>query len=346
MRVFRRNEIWWVDFVDANGRRHRQSAETRSKTEALSVLAKKRIQVFEGTFFEKKQKQKILFKDLLVRLIDYQEKAGRKSTNSFFRSYARSLETTFGHLFLQEITPEKLEEFKLARSQEVKKATVNRAFAVLRRAFNLAIRWKLVDENPVSQIEFFREEKGRLRFLSKDEQVSLLFECKGKLRDLVLVALRTGLRKGELFGLRKGDIDFQRDQICLTVTKNGKGRQVPLPKDARAVLAGLALGKDNVAPLFGNGLGMPFVGFRKAFEKACRRAGLKGFRFHDLRHTYATDQIAAGNSIFTVSKFLGHSSIQTTMIYAHLAPEFAREEMNRYEFYLQAKVGTNLAQSA
>jgi integrase len=345
MGVKRRGTVWHIDFRDANGVRIRQSANTTSKTEAQAILASLRTKVREGKFFDINQEPKLTIRELLERVDQRQRELGRRSYESHFKPYAKGLNEAFGDLPVGELTVERLQKYQFQRSQVVSKATVNRSLAILRMAYNLGIRWDLLKDNPVNRLEFFRETRGRVRFLSREEQHELLACCSPLLRDLVLVALRTGMRRRELLGLRKADVDFNRNQLILTRTKTDRSRQVPMTEEVRAVLSRLAFGREEQDRLFRNKRGEPYEQPRWAFCQALHKAGIKNFRFHDLRHSFASDLVQAGVDIFTVSKLLGHSNVRTTMIYAHLAPEHAKAEMARYENYLALNEGAKWAQT-
>lgn len=345
MGLYRRGTTWWVQFVDSEGKRVRRSAETNSKTEAQAILASLKTKVREGKFFDINQEPNVYFRDLLARVGEHQQNLGRRSYESHFLSYSKSLLGYFGEMTLKEITPAKVQAYQMERAKAVKKATANRSLAILRRAFNLAIRWDLAKENPVSKVDLFPESKGRMRFLSREEQDDLLAACDKRLRDIVLVALRSGLRKGELLGLRKQDVDFKRGLLILTKTKTDRARQVPMTDEVKAVLTRLAFGRAEEDHLFRNKKGACYQQPRFAFMRALAKAGIKDFRFHDLRHTYASDLVMAGVDIFTVSKLLGHSNVKTTMIYAHLAPDHAKAEMAKYQQYLEATRDTKMTQS-
>jgi integrase len=346
MSIFRRGTTWWVAFKDSNGKRVRQTTGTTSKTEAQSILASLETKVREGKFFDIRQETQVYFRDLLDRVGEHQQNLGRRSYESYFLSYAKSLRAMFGDLTLKEITPDRVQAYQMHRSKTVSKTTANRSLAVLRRCFNLAIRWDLCLDNPVKKVDLFPESRGRIRFLAREEQEQLLDACDKRIRDLVLVALRTGMRKGELLGLRKQDLDFAHSQIVLTKTKTDRGRAVPMTDEVKSVLTRLAFGRVDEDHLFRNRLGKQYLQPRTEFMKAVSRAGIKNFRFHDLRHTFASDLVQASVDIFTVSKLLGHSNVRTTMIYAHLAPDHAKAEMTKYQDYLKKGRDTKMTQAA
>lgn len=182
--------------------------------------------------------------------------------------------------------------------------------------------------------EFFKVPIGRIRFLESSEQARLLECCRGRLKDIVLVALRTGMRRGELLGLRKSDLDFERKLICLSKTKTNSLREIPIIPEIQAVLKTHVFGKADTEYVFAKADGSRMFSNKTAFWMALAKAGIKNFRFHDLRHTYASDLVSAGVDIFTVSKLLGHANVKTTMIYAHLTPNHRKAEMDQYQSYL------------
>lgn len=345
-RIYRREEIWWMDYRDPHGRRVRESSGTNSKTEAQAILASLTTKVREGKFFDISQARNLKFKELLAQVHEHQKKIGRRSYETYFCTYAKHLQAHFGEKYVEEISPKLVQEYQFERVKMVSYATANRSLAVLKMVFNLGIKWGLLKSNPVKQVEFFKEPKGRLRFLDKAEQEALLKASQPSIRDVVLVALRTGMRSGELAGIRRKDVDFEKGFIFLEKTKSGEPRQVPMVPEVRAVLARLSLGAGPEDQLFKSQKGKPYKNWRTGFLSAMRQARIEKFRFHDLRHTFASDFMMSGGNVFTLSKILGHADISTTMIYSHLSPEHHRVEMQRFQNYLAERDGTKMAQQA
>ena len=331
----RESGIFWMRFVDGYGRAMRKSTETKLKTEAQAIYEATRTKVREGKFFDIKKADRMLFEALVEKALAH-ERVLKGQNTKFLASTCRPLLRVFGKMFLEEINPHRISEYQRGRLQEVGKNTINRELAVLRKIFNLGIRWDYVKSNPVKQVDFFKIPRGRIRFLDKEEQARLLEGCHGHLKDIVTVALRTGMRRGELLGLTKGEVDFKRGLICLSKTKTGAFREIPMIPAVEAILKAKAFGKEDGGFLFSRRDGTRYTHNQTAFENARSRAGIKDFRFHDLRHTYASDLVSAGVDIFTVSKLLGHANVKTTMIYAHLAPNHRAAEMERYQQYLAA----------
>jgi len=226
----------------------------------------------------------------------------------------------FGNKKLSDITIRGIEDFKLIRLQEVKPATVNRSLSVLRHLFNIAKRWKkFFGENPVSQAGLLEENNKLERILTIEEQRKLLEEAIPYIKPIIQTALLTGLRKGELFNLKWSDVDLNTNLITITQTnsKSKKQRKIYINSILRKLLLELKIKSANSEYVFLDDNGKRLNSIRTAFEAACRRAGIKGLRFHDLRHTAATRMIETGANIVAVSRILGHSDLKTTMRYTH-----------------------------
>ena len=173
------------------------------------------------------------------------------------------------------------------------------------------------------RIRLAKEPEGRLRFLSEAEAVRLLTECRRAvthpvascrsplLLAVVTVALNTGMRRGEILGLTWDRVDFARGVVLLEITKSGRRREVPMNRAVYDVLAPLAR-PEATGRVFGPGTGC------RAFPNALERAQLGDFRFHDLRHTFASWLVMRGRPLKEAQELLGHATITMTMRYAHL----------------------------
>ncbi|MEE9339422.1 MAG: tyrosine-type recombinase/integrase [Methylococcaceae bacterium] len=200
--------------------------------------------------------------------------------------------------------------------------TVIRYKAVLSAIFKYAIREDYLKENPVDTI-FIQATPNKIeRYLSDDERTKLLYECKqsswGKMYLLVLLAITTGMRKSELTGLRWTDIDFEKGLAKLTDTKNGESRMNPIPEITLIELMKFRQIGNSLIFNSPTRSEKPFE-FCKQWKGALDRAGIKNFRFHDLRHTAASYLVMAGATLYETAQVLGHKSTQTTERYAHLS---------------------------
>lgn len=200
-------------------------------------------------------------------------------------------------------------------------ATANRYRSLLSSIFSFGARRGLAFSNPVATIPRFRESEGRIRFLDLIEERSLL-QALGNRCPEVELALHTGIRRGEQYGLTWERVDLERG--ILTVRGKTGRRFVPINSGARAAIENLyrsSGGSEFVCPR----------NWRRWFPEACRAAGVHDFRWHDLRHTFASRLVMKGVDLSTVQKLLGHKSIVTTMRYAHLSPEHLRGAVERLD---------------
>jgi len=171
-----------------------------------------------------------------------------------------------------------------------------------------------------------------MRFLSLKEAGRLMECASHHLRPVIATALCTGMRRGEIMGMRWQDIDLRNRTIFVPHTKNGHSRYVPISDSLFNVLSNLPghKGTDYLfagVPKIGK-KGMPFNDVRTSFENACTLAGIENFRFHDLRHTAASHMAMAGIPLKIIGDVLGHRSIAMTERYAHLSPGFLRNAVN------------------
>lgn len=252
----------------------------------------------------------------------------------------------FGNKRLSEVSTKDIEDFKLMRLKEVKPATVNRALSVLRTLFNTAKKWnQYYGENPVSIVGLLHEDSFEERILSFEEQRELLEQSIPYLRPIIITALNTAMRRNEILNLKWSDVDLDKGYLVVdqTNSKSKKERQICLNEDVRKVFVELKLRSAGSDYVFIDDKGNKINSIRTAFEAACRRANLKGLRFHDLRHTTATRMVECGANIVAVSRILGHSDIKTTMRYTH--PDESMKEAVHILSKLN-KEATNLATNA
>ncbi|EDM76675.1 Phage integrase [Plesiocystis pacifica SIR-1] len=265
--------------------------------------------------------------------------ASRKGPNKpgELREKRRTLDNhlipAFGELRLDEIRARDIDRYITRKHADgLSTSTISNHLIVLKRLLNVARRWELLDRIPEIPTP---KKPARTDFLSKDEARALLVGAEEQWRSLVLLGLRTGLRLGELRGLRWRDVDLEGGQVRVeqAVTnagigtpKSGKGRSVPLARDIREALAvrrgprrrkpdTLVFAQSDGRPLAHNTIG-------RALTRAAEAAGIeRRITPHVLRHTFASHAVLAGVPIRIVQGWLGHADITMTMRYAHLSPE-------------------------
>ena len=188
--------------------------------------------------------------------------------------------------------------------------------------FTKAVEWDMVEEDVLKRIrrvKFIQENNRRLRILHKEECHELVEACSPHLKPIVVTALNTGMRKGEILGLRWEQADLRHGFILLHITKNGERREIPINSTLRATLEAIPHSLESEY-VFVDRNGSPFKDVKRSFRTACRRAGISDFRFHDLRHVFASHLVMGGVDITTVKELLGHKTLTMTLRYAHLAP--------------------------
>ena len=311
MSVFRKNDAWWIDYR-VDGRRKREKIG-RSKKLAETVLGKRLHEIAEGRFLDVKKVPQIGFDDAVAKYMEW-----AKSNKSSWDRDKLSLShwsKEFSGRKLSDISRLDVERYKMWRKEEVAPRTVNEELACLRRLFNRMIEWGLADENPVRGIKLLRQPPGRIKFLSEDEKERLLDACNPWLKPVVLTALHTGMRRGEILSLRWEDVDFRRNVIVVRNSKNGERREVALSERLRGSLTDLPRGDGLV---FSCRAGNPYKSIRTAFTTAVRRAGFVDLHFHDLRHVFATTLKSRGADLGDIKECLGHKSLEMTDRYSHV----------------------------
>jgi integrase len=245
-----------------------------------------------------------------------------------FRSkcgFVKLLVDEFGRLPLRRFGTRLIEEYQIRKLTEGKKpATVNRHLATLKHMFRKAADWELIDEETIRRVrraKQLQENNRRLRYLSVDECRELIEACIPHIRPIVVTALNTGMRKEEILSLEwEKHIDLRHGFILLDVKKNGKRRQIPITPMLRETLQGIVR-RVGVPYVFVGREGKRFKDTKSTgFNATLRRAGIKDFRFHDLRHTFASHLVMGGVDLATIKELLGHKDFKMTLRYAHLAP--------------------------
>src|SRR5947209_9733437 len=245
-------------------------------------------------------------------------------------------------LTLAELTPALIADCRdrLARGEtpsgkKASPATQVRYLAALGHALTVAVReWGWLEENPMRKVRRPQEPRRRVRFLSEEERTALLTACRESknrlLYPLVVLALATGARLGELLSLRWADIDFARGVARLARTKNGEPRTLPLAGHALAVLASHAAVRRMYSNLvFPSEHGRTPATLRKPWERALAEAEIENFRFHDLRHTAASYLTMTGATPTDIVAFLGHKTLAMVKRYAHLSDQHVSQVVAR-----------------
>lgn len=284
--------------------------------------------------------------------------AERKSGHTTVKRI-RSIFKVFMALPLEDINHWVVEKWRAERLNAGKKpTTVNRDITGLKAMLSKAIEWELLSKHPLAKLKPIKTDKhAKVRYLSLDEEqllreAMLLREERIKksresanewreernhdlypdlknvtfadyLQPMVLLAMNTGMRRGELFDLTWNDVSFSARVLTVSgaVAKSGSTRHIPLNKEALDILQEWYKQSDKRGLVFPSKNGGRFTHIKKSWSGLIEDAQIKKFRFHDLRHHFASKLVMAGVDLNTVRELLGHGDIQMTLRYAHLAPE-------------------------
>ena len=319
--VYKRGNIYWIRYAGLDGRIVRESSGSDKFKKAENLLIKRKQDIREGKMPEIKVIKNHTFKELAAEYRKWAERQRSFNSKKFFIAH---LENKFGLLPLRRFNTMMIEQFQTEEIQNKKKpATINRYVATLSHMFTKAVEWDMVEEETLKRIrkaKLLPENNRRLRYLSKDESQKLVKACEIHLKPIVITALNTGMRRGEILSLKWDQVDLKNGFILLDVTKNGERREVPINATVKDALHGLMRRLDIPYVFYDSRTGKPFLDVKRSFHSACKKAKINNFHFHDLRHTFASHLVMAGVDLTTVKELLGHKTLTMTLRYAHLAP--------------------------
>jgi integrase len=314
-----------------------QSATFDRVTDAKKWAQDTESAIREGRHFKTSQAKRHTLAQLIDRYIKdvLPKKTQNKRTQSIQKKQLEWWKDNLGSYLLSDITPALIAEYRdKLGSEEIREgvlrspSTVVRYMAALSHAFTIAMReWLWVEDSPMRKVTKPKEPRGRVRYLSDNERKRLLKACKESthpyLYSIVVLALATGMRFGEIMGIRWEDVNFKDSFIILHETKNGERRRIPLAGHAKEVLQELHEKHALASPLV-------FADFKKriknkpahmtnAWNGVLKKAEIEGFRFHDLRHSAASYLAMNGASLAEIAEVLGHKTLQMVKRYAHLS---------------------------
>ena len=358
MGLFKRGRVWWMSFTH-NGERIQRSTKVKDRKLAEKIEAKVVTKIAEGKWFEKPVTADKTLGDLLDKYIKEHSapnKAPGTANNDI--CMVKDMKEFFGDTRLKDVTPSLISAYRAkCREKGLAAASLNHRRTLLHQAFKLAVReWEWCQTNPVEKVsrEKVRNERGR--WLTVNEEKKLIEKCvlhptlkenktepRYWLQEIVVFALSTGMRQDEILSLEWPDVDLFRKTVTVVRSKNGEKRTIPLNQKAFELLKEKAKVRHiRSSYVFASEAGTKILrrNLLRAFYNVVERAKIEDFRFHDLRHTFATRLAQAGVDLYKIAKLLGHKDIKMTQRYSHHYPESLRDGVEVLD-----KVATVLQQS-
>ncbi|MBI5197927.1 MAG: site-specific integrase [Nitrospirae bacterium] len=304
--------VWWVRiFHDGRERR----IKVGSKTAAKTFYQKVKTEQMEGRlFWEKHQRKRVAFSELAKERLRYADATFKRKGGDDHRM--KWWTDAFGNSDAATITPSMIERVMgEMRNFGYAPASINRCLMVLKATFSRAVRDGLLEKNPAGKVKPYKQNNELVRYLTPKQEAVLVENLSEHYRPIVLVAINTGLRLGELLRLAWGDIDWNAGILTVRESKSGEPRRLPMNSIVQGIVSGRKPAGDysRIFPHDGSQL-------RKAFNQAVKASGLTPFRLHDLRHTFASRLAMQGANDRTIMVLGGWKSPAMLRRYAHLSP--------------------------
>lgn len=359
MAVRKIKNSWWVDF-GFNCDRIRKRSPDNSRAGA---------QVYESVLRQKLARGESLKPAKEIKSEKEREQPFGKFAWQWFNTYVKThnkhsevegkkyilqgnLIPFFGSTPIYKIDTLQVDRYKAKKlSEGLAPKSINNYLTVLRTCLHAAQDWLGLEKIP--KIKLLKTPPPITDYLSEEESILLLANLNGIWREIVLTALRTGLRIGEIKALSWSDIDWENKKLTvrhswcrykrgLTTPKSNRERYVPLTDDLYVVLARRKKAKGLIFYTEERSRNFDCPKMRRALRNACKSAGIKVITFHTLRHTFASQLVMKGASLRAVQELMGHSDIRTTMRYAHLSPSSLKEAVS----LLEPKIPLDFGQQA
>jgi integrase len=328
------SDIWWIRYVDAQGRYRREKAGTWSNADRL--LTKRKNGALEGKKLPETLRRRLVpFAEIADDALAYSRRYKRSYRDD--ESRMKRLTEWFGNREAESLTGQEMEKClsDVAASDEWAASTYNHYRSLLMLVYREARRAGKVSANPARDIRHRKENNNRVRFLSRgenEEYARLAKVIREKYSEHLaefIFALNTGLRLSSQYAVIYGMIDWTRNVLDIPRTKNDEPVHVPLNSDVLGALRSLPSWQERKGPIFRNQRHpeKPVLSNDHWFKPALNAASISDFKWHDIRHTFASWLVQDGVPLDRVSKLLGHKSLTMTMRYAHLAPNQLHEDV-------------------
>ena len=333
------SKYYWIN-IKVGHKRIFESTKTENKRRAQEILSIRHAELLNESagkesepqeLKEKKETKPYTFNELAEEYLNWC-KGRQASYNVKKYIIPKEFEKRFKGMPLNKfnsILIEKLQTECMAKNY--KPAYTNKIVTILKHMFTKALEWDMIDKATLEKIRKVKLLKGeikRLRYLSEEEAERLVFNCEPYLKPIVITALNTGMRRGEIFGLTWDRVDLKNRIILLDKTKNGERREIPINDTLLQALSGIVRRLDCNYVFYNPNTLKPFDNIKRSFASALRKSHILDFHFHDLRHTFASRLVMAGVDLITVKELLGHKDIKMTLRYSHLSQAHVRQAIS------------------
>jgi integrase len=333
-KIRKRGNSYQIDYFDPNGKRVRKSFDKKKDAEA--ELGKRVSLIAEGRYLDVKKDYTTTFKELLDKYEEnYKNQASFESGKSYclenFRKHFGA-DTRLANIKYVDLETYRnnLREKPTRHGTLRATASVNREIACLRHLFTKGVEWEMMEQNPFTKGKALvvKANNKRFRYLTENEIEKLLDNCVNDYtRDIITTVINTGMRRQEVLSLKWNQI--RNGFIYLTKTKTDEARQVPINDDLAELFKSIR--KRNQLKfeyVFCDSRGRPFKQINKSFQASLKKAGIEDFRFHDLRHVFASHFVMRKGPLKDLQEILGHKTLTMTMRYAHLSQEHKKKSIN------------------
>ena len=316
MGIRKRGAVWWIDFTTPSGERVRRSAETACKATAIEYHDKLKTEAWRRS--KLKEVPRRTWNEAVVRWCREQS---HKATAEGDKAKLRWLDRHLGGKYLDTINRDMIERVTEAKLAEgCRNGTVNRTLALVRSILRKSVReWEWLDRAPA--VRMLKEPTRRVRYLTHEEADRLLAELPPHLSDMAAFSLESGLRAANVTGLRWSAVDLDRRLAWVHPDESKARKAIPVPLNGQAMtILQKQIGKhrDFVFTFKGERIVQLSTA---AWYKALKRAGIENFRWHDLRHTWASWHIQSGTPLYVLQELGGWASYTMVQRYAHLAAD-------------------------
>jgi integrase len=323
---------WYYRFTIRGKTYHQAVPEAKTLRKAQDAETAARNAIFNNRYGQ--MNDETTFNDFVKDV--YLDYIKTHNVNTYSKNiFTKELQKYFGKMMLKEITPNDVRRYitrrkaaKTIHDRKRSNSSVNKELSTLSKIFNLAMQERKIDTNPTQFIEKLAEPKSRQRILSAEERERFFTEL-GKdkiLYRLSMIAMHTGLRKGQILSLKLSDIDFEREVLTASPSKGREERKIPLNQ----TMVNLFKEIEAETP---DGLIFPFKDFRKRWNNAMdeKHANIEDFTFHDLKHQFSTELVRRGVSPSLVQLLFAHSDIKITEGYINDELEIMKSALSKLD---------------